>query len=66
MTEVPFQLTEEWQIYKIDLAEIANADVEILAVPFGRVFYREPDSFSVGNVRYTKPDQTRIMNRAKT
>ncbi|MDH3548919.1 MAG: hypothetical protein OEQ16_06210 [Gammaproteobacteria bacterium] len=66
MTEVPFQLTEEWRIYEIDLAESANADVEILAVPFGRVFYRGPVSFSVRNVRYTMPDPTRIMNRAKT
>lgn len=53
-TKVSLQLSDEWQIYEIDLVDFKTADLEILIIPFGVVFYEEPISFSVRSVKYTK------------
>jgi hypothetical protein len=49
-------LTDQWKTYEIDLADFKTANLEILTVPFGFVFYQEPVSFSVRTVKYIKPD----------
>lgn len=55
-TKVPLTLTDEWKIYEIDLSEFKTADLRILTVPFGFVFYKDPVSFSVRSVKYGKRD----------
>jgi hypothetical protein len=55
-TKVELLLTDQWKTYEIDLTDFKTADLEILTVPFGFVFYQEPVSFSVRTVKYMKPD----------
>jgi hypothetical protein len=55
-TKVPLTLTDQWQTYEISLADFETADLEILTIPFGFVFYQEPVAFSVRSVKYTKSD----------
>ena len=55
-TKVPLLLTDQWKTYMINLADFKTADLVILTVPFGLVFYEEPVAFSVRSVKYVKPD----------
>ena len=51
-TRYELQLSDQWQIYEIDLAEFKTADLKILAVPLGFVFLEEPVSFSMRTARF--------------
>ena len=55
-TKVLLQLTDQWQTYEIDLAEFKTADLKILAVPLGFVFYQDALSFSVRTAKFVKTD----------
>ncbi len=55
-TKVSLLLTDQWQTYEIDLVEFKTANLEILKVPFGFVFYQAPVSFSVRTAKFMKPD----------
>ena len=53
-TRYELQLTDQWQIYEIDLAEFETADLSILSVPLGFVFDDEPVAFSVRSARFVR------------
>jgi hypothetical protein len=55
-TRYPLQLSDQWQTYEIDLTEFETADLRILSIPVGFVFFEEPVSFSVRNARFIKAD----------
>lgn len=55
-TRYELQLSDSWQTYEIDLAEFETADLSILTIPLGFVFFEEPVSFSVRNARLVKAD----------
>ena len=51
-TRYEIQLSNQWQTYEIDLTEFETADLGILSVPFGFVFFEEPLALSVRTVRF--------------
>jgi len=53
-TRYELQLSDEWQHYEIDLAEFETADLSILSVPFGFVFFEEPVAFSIRTAEFVK------------
>ena len=53
-TNVPLTLTNEWQLYEIDLARFRNADLNPLHVVLAFLFFDEPKSFSLRNARYLR------------
>jgi hypothetical protein len=55
-TKVPLTLTDQWKTYEIGLDDFKTADLEILTVPLGFVFNREPVSFSLRSVKYVTSD----------
>ena len=55
-TNVELMLTEDWQVYEIDLDRFETADLSALSVVLGFVFFDEPQSFSIRNARYLKHD----------
>lgn len=55
-TRLPLQLTDQWQTFEIDLAEFETADLKILSIPFGFVFFEDAVSFSVRTAKYVKAD----------
>jgi hypothetical protein len=55
-TRYKLQLSDQWQTYEIDLAEFRTADLSILAVPVGFIFFEEPMSFSVRTARFIEKD----------
>lgn len=55
-TKFELQLSDRWQTYEIDLAEFETADLSILTIPLGFVFFEEPVSFSVRTARLVKSD----------
>ena len=55
-TRYELQLSDQWETYKIDLAEFKTADLSILSVPLGFVFFEEPMSFSVRTAKFIKDD----------
>ena len=55
-TRYEIQLSDRWQTYDIDLTEFETADLTILSVPFGFVFFEEPVSFSVRTARFIEAD----------
>ena len=55
-TRVPLTLTDQWKTFEIDLAEFKTADLMILTVPLGFVFFEEPVAFSVRSVQYVRPE----------
>lgn len=56
-TNIPLQLTDQWQTFEIDLARFENADLSHLHVVLGFLFFEEQQSFSVRNARYLKSDR---------
>jgi hypothetical protein len=55
-TRHELQLSDQWQTYEIDLAEFRTADLSILAVPVGFIFFEKPMSFSVRTARFIEKD----------
>ena len=55
-TRYELQLSDQWQTYEIDLAEFTTADLSILAVPVGFIFFEKPMSFSVRTARFIEKD----------
>lgn len=55
-TRYELQLSDRWQTYEIDLTEFKTADLSILSVPVGFVFFEEPVSFSVRTAKFIKSD----------
>jgi hypothetical protein len=55
-TRYAIELTDRWQTYEIDLAEFKTADLSILSVPLGFVFFEEPVAFSVRTAKFTRGD----------
>ena len=55
-TRYPLQLSDQWQTYEIDLEEFETADLSVLAVPLGFVFFEDPVSFSVRTARFVKAE----------
>ena len=55
-TKYELQLSDQWQAYEIDLEEFETADLSILSVPLGFVFFEEPVAFSVRTARFVKAD----------
>lgn len=55
-TRYELELSDQWQIYEIDLAEFETADLTMLSVPLGFVFLDGPVSFSIRNARFVKRD----------
>ena len=55
-TNVELVLTDDWQVYEIDLDRFETADLSTLTVVLGFVFAGEPQSFSIRNARYLKKD----------
>lgn len=53
-TNIPIQLSNQWQTYEIDLGRFENADLSRLYVVLGFLFFEEPQSFSIRNARYTR------------
>ncbi len=51
-TRYEIELSDRWQTYEIDLAEFKTADLSILSVPLGFVFFEEPVSFSIRNAKF--------------
>jgi hypothetical protein len=55
-TNVELILTDDWQVYEIDLDRFATAELGTLTVVLGFVFAQEPQSFSIRNARYLERD----------
>ena len=55
-TRYEIELSDDWQTFKIDLSEFETANLEILSVPVGFVFFEEPVSFSVRTARFIRAD----------
>ncbi|MFZ9023044.1 MAG: hypothetical protein ACO2ZA_08150, partial [Litorivicinaceae bacterium] len=55
-TRYELQLSDQWQIYEIDLQEFETADLTILSVPLGFVFLEEPVAFSIRSARFVKSE----------
>ena len=55
-TNVELVLTDDWQVYEIDLDRFDTADLSRLTVVLGFAFFAEPQSFSIRNARYLKND----------
>jgi len=55
-TRYELELSDQWQAYEIDLAEFETADLSILAIPVGLVFFEEPVSFSIRTARFIETD----------
>ncbi len=55
-TTVELVLTDDWQVYEIDLDRFETADQSALHVVLGFVFFEKPQSFSIRNARYLKND----------
>lgn len=55
-TRYELQLSDDWQIYEIDLTEFKTADLSILSTPLGFVFFEEPVSFSVRTAKFITAD----------
>jgi hypothetical protein len=55
-TRYPLQLSDQWETYEIDLEVFETADLSILSVPLGFIFFDEPVSFAVRNARFVKSD----------
>ena len=55
-TRLELQLSDEWQTYEIDLERFETADLGIMDVPFGFVFFEDPVSFSVRTIRFVKTE----------
>ena len=55
-TRYALQLSDHWQTYEIDLSEFKTADLSILSIPFGFVFFEEPVSFSVRTAKFIRAD----------
>jgi hypothetical protein len=55
-TRYELELSDQWQAYEIDLAEFETADLSILAIPVGLVFFEEPVSFSIRTARFIEAD----------
>lgn len=55
---VELVLTNDWQVYEIDLDRFETADLSTLTVVLGFAFFREPQSFSIRNARYLRNDRT--------
>lgn len=55
-TRIELQVSDEWQTFEIDLERFETADLRILDVPFGFVFFEDPVSFSVRTVRFVKAE----------
>ena len=55
-TNVELVLTDDWQVYEIDLDRFETADLSALTVVLGFVFAQEPQSFSIRNARYLERD----------
>jgi hypothetical protein len=55
-TRYALQLSDHWQTYEIDLSEFKTADLSILSVPVGFVFFDEPVSFSVRTAKFIRAD----------
>lgn len=50
------RLTDDWQIYEIDLAIFGKTDLGHLITPLAFNFEREPQSFSLRNARYVRTE----------
>ena len=55
-TKIELQLSDQWQIYEIDLTRFETADLRILSTPLGFVFFEEPVAFSVRTARFVTAD----------
>ena len=55
-TNVELVLTDEWQVYEIDLDRFETADLAKLTIVLGFAFFGEPQSFSIRNARYLEDD----------
>ncbi len=55
-TRYELELTDQWQTYEIDLAEFETADLTILWVPVGFVFFEDPVSFSVRTIKFVRTE----------
>jgi hypothetical protein len=55
-TNVELVLSDEWQVFEIDLDRFETADLSALTIALGFVFAGEPQSFSIRNARYVNDD----------
>jgi hypothetical protein len=55
-TNVELVLTDDWQVYEIDLDRFETAELGKLTIVLGFAFFGEPQSFSIRNARYLKSD----------
>lgn len=55
-TDLELQLTDQWQVYEIDLERFENADLDHLHIVLGFLFREEPQAFSVRTAKFVKTD----------
>ena len=55
-TNVEVVLSNDWQVFEIDLGRFETADLSALTIVLGFVFAGEPQSFSIRNARYLDDD----------
>ena len=51
-TDIELQLTDQWKVYEIDLADFKTADLRTLHVVLGFLFEKTPQSFSVRTIQF--------------
>jgi hypothetical protein len=55
-TNVELVLSDDWQVFEIDLDRFETADLSALTIVLGFLFAGEPQSFSIRNARYLDDD----------
>ena len=51
-TNVDVAITDQWQVFELDLAAFKNADLSHLHVPIGFLFDDEPRAFSIRTIEF--------------
>ena len=55
-TNVGVAITDQWQVYELDLAVFKNADLSHLHLPIGFLFDNETRSFSIRNIEFIEAE----------
>ena len=55
-TNVEVAITDQWQVYELDLAVFKNADLSHLHVPIGFLFDKEARAFSIRTIEFIEAD----------
>jgi hypothetical protein len=55
-TNVEVAITDQWQVYELDLAVFMNADLSHLHVPIGFLFDNETRAFSIRTIEFIEAE----------